>query len=62
MFAVIAGVLFAVFVGNVAIGASGAERYLTDVQEMIVLFAASCAFVIVVLKQEAKANASAEKT
>ncbi|MEM9032583.1 MAG: hypothetical protein AAGB18_08050 [Pseudomonadota bacterium] len=54
MYLIIAGVLAAVFVANVLIGASGGKLFLGDVGEMLVLFAASIAFVAGVLRREAE--------
>ncbi|WP_424830436.1 hypothetical protein [Ruegeria sp.] len=45
--------LFAVFAANVALGAFNATQYLSDVGEMLVLFAASIAFVVATLRREA---------
>ncbi|PSL18118.1 hypothetical protein [Shimia abyssi] len=44
--------LFSVFVANVVIGANGGTQFLGDVGEMIVLFCASLAFVVVTLQKE----------
>ena len=54
----IAAILFAVFVTNVFLGATGGSQYLTDVHEMIILFATSIAFVVAILKREAAAKAA----
>lgn len=59
LFLVLSVGLFAVFAANVALGASGSTQYLGDVGEMLVLFAASIAFVIATLKREA--NEKSEK-
>ena len=48
--------LFSVFVANVALGAFGASQFLGDVGEMLTLFMASLAFVVVILKREASAK------
>ena len=48
--------LLAVFVTNIALGASGNAQFLSDVGEMIVLFAASICFVAVILRKEAQAK------
>lgn len=53
---ILAAVLFAVFVLDVVLGALSGGSFLNDVQEMLVLFAASVAFVIVILSREAKAK------
>ncbi|WP_413720147.1 hypothetical protein [Silicimonas sp. MF1-12-2] len=45
--------LFAAFAANVAIGASTGSPLLSDVGEMLVLFAASALFVVAILKKEA---------
>lgn len=44
---------FALFVANVAVGASTGSAMLGDVGEMLVLFAASILFVVAILKKEA---------
>jgi len=58
----LSALLFAVFVANVALGASGAGAFLGDVGEMLLLFATTIMFVIAILKKEAdrKANAASE--
>ena len=45
--------VFAVFFGNVALGAFAGRAVLGDVAEMLVLFAASILFVAAILKREA---------
>ncbi|QBY01404.1 hypothetical protein E2K80_12290 [Rhodophyticola sp. CCM32] len=57
-----AAVLFAIFTLNVALGSMGAERFLGDVGEMLVLFAAVIGFVVAILGKEAaeKNNSSGE--
>jgi microsomal dipeptidase-like Zn-dependent dipeptidase len=47
-----AGGVFAVFVANVIIGATGGQAFLSDIAEMIALFVACIGFVVVVLHQE----------
>jgi len=42
-------VFFAVFSANVMLGSLGAEVFLSDVQEMLVLLAAAVAFVAAIL-------------
>ena len=54
MFLLISAGLFAVFIANVVIGATGGTIFLTDVGEMLLLFAASVFFVAAVLKREAE--------
>lgn len=56
MFLILAGILFLAFVSNVALGATGAGVVLSDVGEMLVLFAASVAFTVAILKREAEAG------
>ncbi len=58
MFAVVGAVLFAIFIGNVVIGAFGGTQFLDDVREMLVLFAASLAFVVLILQREAAAKSN----
>ncbi len=53
MFLITAGILFAVFLLNVVIGSAGGNPFLSDVGEMLILFAASLAFVAAILKREA---------
>ncbi len=64
MFLLSAAVLFAVFALNVAMGAFAGNPFLGDVGEMLVLFAASIAFVVAVLKREAarKSNENSDKS
>lgn len=56
MFLIVAGILFAVFVANIVLGASGGAQFLGDVGEMLVLFAASIAFTAAILRREAQRN------
>jgi hypothetical protein len=56
----LAAVLFAVFVGNVVMGATMRASFLTDVQEMLLLFAATIAFVASILRREAAARQNKE--
>ncbi|TRD19737.1 hypothetical protein [Palleronia caenipelagi] len=55
---ILSGILFAVFVGDVVIGATSGSSYLSDVQQMLVLFAASIAFTVAILRAEGKAKAA----
>ncbi|MGB3313610.1 MAG: hypothetical protein WBB85_04295 [Albidovulum sp.] len=48
--------LFTIFVANVAFGAILGAAFLGDVSEMLVLFAASIAFVASILRREAAAK------
>ena len=51
-------ILFAIFVSSVALGALADSAFMGDVGEMIVLLAASLAFVVAILKSEEKAAAA----
>lgn len=53
----IAAAFFAVFLANVVIGSMGLPVFLTDVQEMLVLWAATIAFVVAILQREARETA-----
>ena len=55
---IIAAALFALFTINVAMGSFADSSFLGDVGEMLVLFAASIAFVVAVLNREADAAAT----
>lgn len=48
----VSGGLFAVFLANVLSGASGRAVFLSDVAEMLTLFAACIFFVVAVLRRE----------
>ena len=52
---VLASACFALFAGNIVMGASGARAFLTDVQEMLALFFACIFFVAAVLMIEKRA-------
>ena len=52
MFMIMAIGFFAIFLANVLLGAFGQAQFLGDVGEMLVLFAASMAFVVVILQRE----------
>ena len=54
----IAAVLLAGFVANVAMGSVNGAAPLGNVAEMILLFCASLAFVVDILRREAKAQSS----
>ncbi|OSQ51970.1 hypothetical protein [Marivita geojedonensis] len=45
--------VFVVYFANVALGAASNAAFLSDVGEMLVLFAASILFVVAILKKEA---------
>ncbi|MDJ1016700.1 MAG: hypothetical protein QNJ35_09335 [Paracoccaceae bacterium] len=54
MFLIIAVLLFGIYIANVVMGAMpNMSPFVGDVQEMLILFAASIAFVIAVLRREA---------
>ena len=52
----IASLLFAGFVADVLMGALAGGSVLSDVQQMVLLFAASIAFVVAILRREAEAK------
>ena len=56
MMLAIAAILFAAFVADVVMGAMSGASILSDVQQMLLLFAASIAFVAAVLKRESKSK------
>lgn len=53
MFLAASAVVFAVFFANVAQGAFAGTAFLSDIGEMLVLFAAAILFVVAILKKEA---------
>ena len=56
MFKLASIALFLVYLSNVVAGAFGYGQFLGDVGEMVLLFAASLAFVVVTLSSEAVAK------
>ena len=52
MFLILAGVMFAIFSLNVAMGSFAHAAFLGDVGEMLLLFATSIVFVVAILKSE----------
>lgn len=58
----VSSLLAAVFMLNIALGASGSGTFLSDVQEMLVLLAASIAFVAAILRREAQARDQTDQT
>ena len=52
----ISALIFAVFALDVVLGAIMGAAFLSDVQAMLVLFAASIAFVVAVLRREREAG------
>jgi hypothetical protein len=58
----IAGILFAIYLGNVILGSMRAGVFLKDVGEMIVLFGACVFFVVAVLiRERAAAQTNSKK-
>ena len=57
----IAAVFFTVFVVNLLMGAFGESAFLGDVGELLIMLAASVAFVVAILKREADAKARTGK-
>ncbi len=53
MFLIISAVIFAIYIANVFLGATGGSPFVGDVSEMLLLFAAVIAFVIAILQREA---------
>ena len=56
MLLAIAGLLALVYVGNVLLGALAGTPVVSDVTEMLFLFAASIFFVAAILRREARAK------
>ena len=56
----VALVLFAAFFANVALGAFARVAFLSDVNEMLMMFAAAIAFVVGVLQRELRTKRKAE--
>lgn len=54
---IIAAICFGVFFANVAVGAAGADPYLSPVTEMLLLFVSVASFVVGILAREATAEA-----
>ena len=52
MFLAASVIAFAIYFGNVALGAFAGAVFLGDVGEMLVLFAATVLFVVAILKKE----------
>ncbi|MEM8914196.1 MAG: hypothetical protein AAGC83_00095 [Pseudomonadota bacterium] len=61
MFFVLAGLLFLAFVGNVISGSIDGTAILSNVQEMLLLFAAAISFSAAILIAEAKAKSKNEE-
>jgi hypothetical protein len=58
----IALVLVAAFTANVVLGAVGQERFVGNVGEMLILFAAAISFSVGILRSEARANSEKADT
>lgn len=58
----LAGLLFLAFVGNVISGSVNGVAILSNVQEMLLLFAAAIAFSAAILSAEAKAKIKNQET
>lgn len=58
----LAGLLFLAFVGNVISGSLNGVAILSNVQEMLLLFAAAIAFSAAILSAEAKAKIKNQET
>ena len=61
MFLIIAIAFFGIYIANVVLGATGRGVFVGDVGEMLLLFAASIAFVVAVLRREAAEKAAKDK-
>lgn len=62
MFFALAGLLLLAFVANVVSGSIDGTAILTNVQEMLLLFAAAISFSAAILKSEAKAKSEREQS
>jgi hypothetical protein len=62
MYFALAGLLFLAFVGNVVSGSIDGTAILSNVQEMLLLFAAAISFSAAILIAEKKAKSENEKT
>lgn len=60
MFLAASLIVFVIYFANVALGAFAGSAFLGDVQEMLVLFAASILFVVAILKKEADRDAESD--
>ncbi|WP_146347815.1 hypothetical protein [Falsiphaeobacter marinintestinus] len=61
MFLILALLLFAVFGANVVLGSLGMGGFLGDVSEMLIMLAASIAFVVAILQKETAEKKSKEQ-
>jgi hypothetical protein len=62
MYFALAGLLFLAFVGNVISGSIDGTAILSNVQEMLLLFAAAISFSAAILIAEAKAKSKNDKS
>ncbi len=53
MFLAASAIVFGIYFANVALGAFAGAAFLSDIGEMLVLFAAAILFVVAILKKEA---------
>ncbi len=53
MFLAASAIVFGTYFANVALGAFAGAAFLSDIGEMLVLFAAAILFVVAILKKEA---------
>lgn len=53
MFLAASAIVFGIYFANVALGAFAEAAFLSDIGEMLVLFAAAILFVVAILKKEA---------
>lgn len=58
MFLLLSVGIFICFAANVVVGSTTGQPFLSDVQEMLVLFGAVTAFVIEILRREATAKSN----
>lgn len=56
MFLAASAIVFGIYFANVALGAFAGAAFLSDIGEMLVLFAAAILFVVAILKKEADRN------
>ena len=55
-------ILFVVFAVNVGFGSVSGTTFLSDVNEMLVLFATAILFVVAIIKREAASKKAKQKT
>ncbi len=59
---IVSAILFAIFAASVVAGAWGTSPFLTDIWQMLILFAAVIAFVVAVLRREAREKDGTKRT